>query len=215
VGGRLLMMVSERAKRILAYIVRHQAEHGAPPSIREIGHRFAIRSTNGVCYHLDLLERAGAIRRRRGRARGIVLRAAYHDTYLGSSRAGRGGVPILGQIAAGGPVVSMENIEGVLDADRLEQQRASFALRVHGDSMRDAGILDGDLVMVKEQPAPRSGEIVVAMIGDETTVKRFRRQGNRVILEPANERYEPIVLTAKSPELRILGKVVGVYREFG
>jgi repressor LexA len=210
-----MITVSGRAKKVLAYIVRHQAEHGAPPSIREIGHRFAIRSTNGVCYYLDLLERAGAIRRRRGRARGIVLRAEYHDTDLGSSRIARGGVPILGQIAAGGPVLSTENIEGVLDEDRLEQRRASYALRVHGDSMRDAGIFDGDLVLVKEQPTPRSGEIVVAMIGDETTIKRFRRKGNRIILEPANEMYEPIVVTANSPEMRILGKVVGVYREFG
>ncbi len=199
---------TKRAGEILSYIIRYQASRGMPPSIREIGRRFAIRSTNGVCYYLDLLEREGAIRRRRGQARGIILSALKDDGQFD-------GIPILGQIAAGGPVLSEEHIEGFLDEDRLSRQSASFALRVSGDSMKDAGILNGDLVMVRPCVDPRNGEIVVAMVGDETTVKRFRLERDQVILQPENADCEPIVVTAKSPELRILGKVVGVYRELG
>ncbi len=201
------MGLTGKAKEILGYIVRFQREQGAPPTVREIGDEFGIRSTNGVCYHLDLLEREGAIRRRRGQARGIVLSEAALPVR-------DAGVPILGQIAAGGPVMSAENIEGMLNADRFAQCGASFALRVTGESMRDAGILDGDVVLVAPDPSPRKGDIVVAMIGDETTVKRFGRRGKNVILEPENPDFEPILVTAESPELRILGKVVAVYREF-
>lgn len=207
------MQTTRRAGEILSYIARFQADHGAPPTVREIGERFGIRSTNGVCYYLDLLEREGAIRRRRGQARGIILNPVTSGSGRDAGR--RGGVPILGRIAAGGPVLSEENIEGVLDNGRLGRCQPSFALRVSGESMRAAGILDGDLVMVKSESTPRNGDIVVAMIGDETTVKRFFRRKGRIVLEPENPEYEPIVVTPASPELRILGRVVGVYREFG
>jgi repressor LexA len=207
------MQIPKKTEAILAYIVRFQAEHGAPPTVREIGDHVRIRSTNGVCYHLDLLEREGLILRRKGHARGIQLSSeivgAEPETALST------GLPIVGRIAAGGPVTAEENVEGFLDAQRLTGSAASFALRVTGDSMRDAGILDGDLVMVAPQPEPGNGEIVVAMIGDEATVKRFVKRGGRVVLQPENPAYEPIVVTRNSPELRILGKVVGVYRELG
>jgi len=207
------MLIPQRTEAILAYIVRFLADHGAPPTVREIGDHFNIRSTNGVCYHLDLLERERLIRRRRGHARGIQLGAevlgAEPETALST------GLPIVGRIAAGGPVTAQENIEGFLDAQRLTSGAASFALRVAGDSMRDAGILDGDLVMVAPVAEPANGEIVVAMIGDETTVKRFLKRAGRIVLQPQNPAYDPIVVTQHSPELRILGKVVGVYRELG
>jgi repressor LexA len=207
------MELKGRAAEILRYIVDYQVDNGAPPTIREIGKAFAIRSTNGVCYYLDLLSGAGAIERRKGSARGIIL----NPELMNSMRDGEQefGLPILGQIAAGGPVLAEENIEGQIDRERLQRSSASFALRVSGDSMRDAGILNGDLVMVRSDCTPQKGEIVVAMIGDETTVKRFRREGDRIFLDPENPDYEPIVVTASSPELRIIGKVVGVYREFG
>ncbi len=222
------MQITDRAKEILDFIIRFRMENGAPPTIREIGASFGIRSTNGVCYFLDMLQKSGAIERKKGSARGIILNPeliSLHDlnpfmhkpqpeTDLSYSTDEVNGLPILGQIAAGGPVLAEENIEGVINQERLGRNSAEFALRVTGESMRDAGILDGDLVMVKPEPSPRQGEIVVAMIGDETTVKRFRRQGNRVVLEPENPAFEPIVVTARSPKLRILGKVVGVYREF-
>jgi repressor LexA len=207
------MHIPERTEAILAYIVRFRADHGAPPTIREIGNHFRIRSTNGVCYHLDLLEREGLILRRKGHARGIQLRSdvlgAEPETALWP------GLPIVGRVAAGGPVTAEENIEGFLDAQRLTSGTASFALRVVGDSMRDAGILDGDLVLVAPVAEPGNGEIVVAMIGDETTVKRFLKRAGRIVLQPENPAYQPIVVTRHSPELRILGKVVGVYRALG
>ncbi len=255
------MVLARRTQQILDYIIRFQAEQGAPPTVREIGDRFGIRSTNGVCYHLDLLEREGMIQRRRGQARGIHLRpeippgaanlhadqmlpgtanpraglpAHYghlghpehsgdpaHSGHLGHrwhpgadpETVPEPGLPILGRIAAGGPVTAEENIEGHLDAVRLAGRKAAFALRVSGDSMSRAGILDGDLVLVAPEPQPRNGQIVVAMVGDETTVKRIEKRRGQVILHPENPDYDDIVVTARSPELRILGRVVGVYRE--
>lgn len=209
--------LSPRARAILGFIARVQAKQGAPPTLREIGRRFGIRSTNGVRYHIDRLERAGALRRRPGRARGLTLR--------GVPRAGTPGdrpvqieaprVPVLGRIAAGKPMLSAENIEGSLGLPGTSSAAPDFALRVTGESMREAGILEGDLVLVRQDPTPRNGEIVVAMIGDETTVKRFFRRGRQVVLEPENPAYAPIVVTERSPELRILGRVVGVYRDLG
>jgi len=201
-----------KARDILAFIITYQNEHGAPPTVREIGEEFRIRSTNGVCYYLDLLEKADAIVRKRGLARGIELHPDL--TSAAPELTPLTGLPILGRIAAGGPVLAEENIEGVLDANRINSNDASFALRVTGESMRDAGILDGDIVLVKSEKEPRNGDVVVAMIGDETTVKRFQKSRNQVTLVPENQDFEPIVVTATSPELRILGKVVGVYREF-
>jgi repressor LexA len=193
--------LSPKGREILAFIRRVQSTQGAPPTLREIGERFGIHSTNGVRYHLDCLERAGAIQRRPGRARGIGLP--------------RPSVPILGRIAAGEPVFAAESAEGAFDPGTMSRNPPDFALRVRGDSMRDAGILEGDLVLVRRDPAPRNGEIVVAMIGDETTVKRFFRERRQVVLRPANPRFKPITVTETSPELQILGRVVGVYRDIG
>jgi repressor LexA len=193
--------LSAKGSEILAFIRRMQSTHGAPPTLREIGKHVGIRSTNGVCYHLDRLEREGAIQRRPGRARGIAFP--------------RPRVPILGRIAAGNPVFSPENSEGAFDLGIVGRALPDFALRVSGDSMRDAGILEGDLVLVRRDPSPRDGEIVVAMIGDETTVKRFFREKRRILLKPENPRFKPIAVTESSPELQILGRVVGVFREIG
>jgi len=228
-----------RTREIYAFIVHRQAAEGAPPTLREIGRRFGIRSTNGVHYHLQLLARAGWIRKRSARARGIRLgpRGPRAGWGMGGSRgreqsrstlqtsgadmvaAGdlappRSGIPILGRIAAGGPVLAPEHVEGCLDAERIARGGSDFALRVTGESMRDAGILPGDIVLVRQDPEPRNGEIVVAMIGDETTVKRFERQRGEIRLVPENPEFAPLIVTASSPTLRILGRVVGVYREF-
>jgi repressor LexA len=200
--------LSPKAREILDFIARVREAQGAPPTLREIGARFGIRSTNGVRYYVDLLEHAGAIARRPRRARGIALRR-------GARPSERRSVPILGRIAAGGPVFSAESAEGAFDLGRPGRTAPDFALRVAGDSMRDAGILHGDLVLVRRDPAPREGEIVVALIGEETTVKRFFREKRSVVLRAENPSYPPITVTASSPELRILGKVVGVFREIG
>jgi repressor LexA len=229
--------ISTRAQAILAFIESTQQNQGAPPTLREIGQRFGIRSTNGVHYHLELLAREGLIRRTRNRARGIALpkagRAYAHADALAHApghapaltpdaprRAGSHArplplerLPILGRIAAGGPLFAEENVEGHMDLESLMRSRPEFALRVQGDSMRDAGILAGDVVMVRPDPDPRDGEIVVALIGDEATVKRFFRKRGAIVLQPENPAYEPIEVTPDSPTLRILGRVVGVYRE--
>jgi repressor LexA len=123
------------------------------------------------------------------------------------------GIPILGRISAGGPLFAQENIEGRLGVEQLMRSQPDFALRVQGDSMRDAGILPGDVVLVRRTPDPHDGEIVVALIGDEATIKRLRRLRDRVELRPENPAYAPIIVTPESPPLRILGRVVGVYRE--
>ncbi len=199
-----------RAVAILRYIVEYQRRRGAPPTVREIGRRFGIRSTNGVCYYLDLLERGGAIRRLRGSARGIVLRDAALGL-LQNRPAQRGrGLPVLGRIAAGSPVMAEESVEGYLD-EMLAATGAHFALRVYGDSMSGAGILDGDLVLVRSEHSPPSGSIVVALLDGETTVKRLRLDGRRVVLEPENRNYQPIVVAGER-HLEILGRVVGVFR---
>lgn len=206
--------LAPRTGEILAYIRRTQSLLGAPPTVREIAAHFGIRSTNGVDYHLARLERQRLILRRRGRARGITLPAQPERSARGrrafpDSRA----LPILGRIAAGGPLLAAENLEGSLDAGTLLRARPDFALRVQGESMRGAGILPGDLVLVQRDADPRDGEIVVALIGDEATVKRIYRERDRVVLRPENPDFEPIRIDESSPPLRLLGRVVGVYRE--
>lgn len=218
------MNLPGKTGEILAFIVRYQSEQGAPPTLREIGRRFRIRSTNGVCYHLDLLEREGWIQRRKGSARGIQpsLAALEADPENASprpgARAGRPGptvgLPILGRIAAGGPVAAEEDVEGILDAGRISARGAVFALRVRGDSMIDAGILEGDLVIVRQRDQARAGSIVVALIGDEATVKYYRPRSGHVELVPANQKYEPIRVT-EGQDFRILGVVTGVMRTVG
>jgi repressor LexA len=202
--------LSPKARRILDFIARTQETHGAPPTLREIGERFRIRSTNGVRYYIDRLEREGALRRRPGRARGLTLARAERPDPAPARR-----IPILGRIAAGDPVAAAESRDGVFDLAHLERALPDFALRVRGESMRDAGILDGDLVLVRRDPSPRNGVIVVARIGEETTVKRFFREKRRILLKPENAAFEPISVTETSPELQILGRVVGVFREIG
>ncbi|MBM3318502.1 MAG: repressor LexA, partial [Candidatus Eisenbacteria bacterium] len=145
-----------------------------------------------------------------GRGRSVRDRGRRLD---GRGRSTGRGVPILGRVAAGGPLLAAENIEGHFDAGRLARLGGDFALRIQGESMRGAGILPGDIVLVRSDPEPGDGEIVVALIGDEATVKRFRREPGRVVLQPENPDYAPLVLDESSPPLRILGRVVGVYRE--
>jgi len=214
--------LSRRTGEILAFIRSTQRRCGAPPTVREIGEHCGIRSTNGVHYHLSLLERERWILRRPGRARGIALleggaRPRFDLPAAGGApRISRpAGIPILGRIAAGGPLFAAEQVEGRLGAESLARLGPDFALRIQGTSMSGAGILPGDLVLVRQDPEPRDGEIVVALIGDEATVKRLAREPGRVLLKPENPDFEPIVVDASSPPLRFLGRVVGVYRELG
>lgn len=199
---RIRVMLNDKAREILSYIQRFMREKGFPPTIREIGTEFEISSTNGVRYYLTLLERNGYIRRRGKISRGIesvrLLRPA--------------GIPILGRVAAGEPILAETSYEGRLDpAEVFGDPTSLFALRVRGDSMIGAGIIENDYVVVREQDQASTGEIIVAMIEDEATVKYYQPHRDRVELVAANPKYDPIVVTPESG-FKILGLVKGVVR---
>ena len=210
----------DRDQAILDMIAGSLRDQGRPPTIREIGEAFGIASTNGVRYYLDRLEKAGKIRRDRWTSRGIELQGpapartptapvkAIPDSTRNAIE-----IPLLGRVAAGAPILAEENIEDVLIVDgAFVRPGKHFALRVKGDSMKNAGILDGDVVIVHHDTPLRSGEIAVAVIGDEATVKRYFPRRDKVLLIPENEAYEPIEVRPSDPEFRIAGKVVGVFR---
>lgn len=204
---------ADRDQAVLDMIAGSVRERGYPPTIREIGEAFGIASTNGVRYYLDRLERTGKIRRDRWTSRGIELRVIP----VRPTRHSRAGdaieIPLIGRVAAGAPILAEENIEDVLIVDgALVRPGKHFALRVRGDSMKNAGILDGDIVIVHHDVPVKSGEIAVAVIGEEATVKRFFPRRDKILLIPENEDYEPIEVRPSDPEVRIAGKVVGVFR---
>jgi len=199
--------LTPRQQDILDYLVAHARETGYPPTIREIGFRFGIRSTKGVVDHLTALERKGHIRRVLGKSRALEL-------LLPETQPGPAGVPLVGRIAAGAPLLAEENVEERLLIDpSFLKGRDEFLLRVRGESMIEAHIADGDLVLVRPAAEARNGEIVVALIGEEATVKRFFREGDRVELRPENRSMEPIAVNPAAGEFRILGIVVGLFRK--
>jgi repressor LexA len=198
-------MLNERAGKILAFIQAFTREHGFPPTIREIGEAFGISSTNGVRYYLTLLEKGGHLKRSGRISRGIGPTVPQAAT----------GIPILGRVAAGQPILAEENHEGTLETmEVFGDRRGLFALKVRGDSMIGAGILAGDYVVVRHQERANAGEIVVALVGEEATVKYYRPREDSVELVPANPKYEPIVVAEES-DFRILGTVRGVIRTIG
>jgi repressor LexA len=198
-------MLNERAREIHSFIQRYRREKGSAPTIREIGRQFEISSTNGVRYYLNLLEKAGYIRRTGGISRGIGP----------STETASAGIPILGRVAAGQPILAEENWNGTLELSQVFGESGNlFALQVRGDSMIDAGILQGDHVIVQKQETARPGDIVVALLDDEATVKYYRPQRDRIELVAANQKYAPIVVGEDSG-FRILGIVRGVIRTVG
>ena len=195
-------MINDRAREIYSFIQRFRREKGSAPTIREIGRQFEISSTNGVRYYLNLLEKAGYIRRTGGISRGIGPSTATAPS----------GIPVLGRVAAGQPVFAEDNWSGSLElADMFGESEHLFALHVRGDSMIGAGILEGDYVIVQKQDTARPGEIVVACINEEATVKYYQPRKDRIELVAANEKYQPIVVTEDS-DFHILGTVRGVIR---
>ncbi|MBD3349371.1 MAG: transcriptional repressor LexA [Candidatus Eisenbacteria bacterium] len=214
-GERTVMTIrddlSPTQERILKYITETIRDHDRSPTIREIGEEFGIASTNGVRYHLKVLEERGYIKREKGISRGIEWREHHVPS---PARAGASEVPIVGRVAAGAPILAVENIEGELAVDEMfTRSKECFALRVNGDSMRGAGILDGDIVVVQPQSTARNGEVVVALIDDDATVKTYIKKKGRVVLRPENEEFDDIILDEKSGEARLLGKVVGLMRK--
>ena len=212
------------AEAILGYIEESLRDRGRPPTLREIGTAFGIASTNGVRYHLDRLERDGKIRRDRFTSRGIEVQlaggrgVAPSDTLPSTPPASRRAnelleIPLIGHVAAGAPILAEEHIEDTITVDgSLLRPGKHFALRVRGDSMKNAGILDGDIVFVRHETPVKSGEIAVVLIGDEATVKRFFPRHDKLLLFPENDDYEPIEVRPSDPDVRVVGKVVGVFR---
>lgn len=212
-------MLSERQQQVLDYIRKTVAGRGYPPSVREIGEALGLSSPSTVHSHLTALVAAGALHRDPSKPRAIVVvEEAQLDSAATAadapSRPGRvRDVPVLGRIAAGTPILAAEQVEEVIPLPvDLVGSDPVFLLEVKGDSMVDAGILDGDLVAVRSQKDARDGEIVAALIdGEEATVKRLRRRGGKVILEAENPAYEPLVY---SDGVELVGKVVSVLRRY-
>jgi repressor LexA len=207
-GGQ---MVSDRQRAILEYLREYIEQHGYPPTVREIGEAVGLRSPSTVHAHLAQLERAGLLRRDPTKPRALELIGAPRRERA-DDRPARG-LPLVGEIAAGGPLLAEQNIEDEIAVPEPLARGADFLLRVKGDSMVNAGILDGDIVVVRRQADARNGDIVVALAGadesaDEATVKRFFRDNGRVRLQPENDALQPIY----ADHVQILGKVIGVFR---
>jgi len=190
-------------EKVLRFM-RQRLLEGKPPTVREVQQRFGFRAVQTAREHLEKLVLEGRLEKQPGRARGYCLPGRH----LSGGRPPTTLVPVLGRVAAGELTTAVEELEGYVPVEGHFDGDELFGLRVRGDSMRDAGILEGDLVIVRKQPTARSGEIVVALVGDEATVKRLEKKGRRVELHPENPDYAPIV-----PEsLSLLGKVIEVRR---
>ena len=198
------MDLTKRQKEIFDFIRRYASRYGYPPTVREIGKAVGLHSSSTVHAHLANLEKVGLLRRDPTKPRAIELLVDR------AKRAMRGpGLPLVGQVAAGEPILAEENIEEYVQVpSAIGGEDGDYILQVKGDSMRDAGILEGDYVVVSEADDADNGEIVVALIEDEATVKRFYREKDRVRLQPANKAYKPI----RTRDAKVLGRVIGVYR---
>jgi repressor LexA len=202
--------LTEKQERILSFIVDYVSEKGYPPSIREIGNQFNISSLRGVTVHLDALERKGMIKRL-STSRSITVIGKTGSTAPSRNVSF---VPLVGTIAAGVPITATQNIEMQVPVpqDMVHHVKNAFALRVKGDSMINAHIMEGDFVVVKEQNTAENGDLVAVLLGDEATVKhiQFTHEGARLI--PANPNYEPIEV--KREDSKIMGKVIGLIRNY-
>ena len=219
-------VLTERQKAILDFITQSIDERGYPPTLREIGEHFGIRSTNGVNDHLRALEKKGHLQREdlKSRAlRPVGMQASASAASVGRADPRLGDmveVPLVGRVAAGLPLLAVENVQDTVHVDRffIGQTREVFALRVKGESMIEDGIFDGDYIFVKKQLQANRGDIVVAMIsgssGDEATVKRYYPEGDTIRFQPANAAMQPIIVRKKDfRSVNLIGIVVGVYRK--
>jgi len=210
-------MLTTRQQEIWQFLAEYVDAHGYPPTVREIGDAVGLASPSTVHAHLANLERAGLLKRDPTKPRAIELVGRKRDSISAGESVERTSsvptLPLLGQIAAGGPLLAEESVEDEIAVPEPLGRDADFLLRVKGDSMIEAGILDGDVVVVRRQDDARNGEVVVALVGEdetaeEATVKTFHRDGGRIRLQPENSALEPLY-----PEhVQILGKVTGVFR---
>ncbi len=208
-------MLTDRQREIYDYVTRYVDDHGYPPTVREIGEAVGLASPSTVHAHLANLERAGLIRRDPTKPRALELVGRERPRAEPARGDEQRRLPLYGEIAAGGPLLAEQQVEEYITVpEPLSRGGEEFLLRVKGDSMIQAGILDGDTVVVQRQQSASNGEIVVALAGDdestdEATVKRFFRENGRVRLQPENDALEPIY----SPHVQILGRVTGVFRQ--
>jgi repressor LexA len=200
------MDLTKRQQEIFDFIKRYSAKYGYPPTVRDIGKAVGLASSSTVHAHLANLERLGLLRRDPSKPRAIELR---DRAVAGVKALVTPGLPLVGHVAAGQPVIAEENIEEYVQTPPAAGGAdGEYLLRVRGESMKDVGILEGDLVVVRPQETAGDGEIVVALVGEEATVKRFFQEADHVRLQPENREMQPI----RSRDVRILGKVVGLMR---
>jgi repressor LexA len=205
--------LTRRQEEILEYINNSIHDRGYPPTIREIGKQMGIRSTNGVNDHLKALERKGFLTRDDLKSRALRPVGVNDDEDVGGDFVE---VPLLGRVAAGAPILALEDATDTVKVDRilLGPHQEVFALRIVGDSMIEDGIFDGDFVFVRKTPTADKGDIVIALIGEEATCKRYYPEGERVRFQPANAAMAPIYVHRRDfRETMIIGKVVGIYRK--
>jgi repressor LexA len=206
------MDLTKRQQEIFDFIRKYSAKYGYPPTVRDIGKAVGLASSSTVHAHLANLEKIGLLRRDPSKPRAIELLDRAVETAVDSVKGivRPEGLPLLGSVAAGQPVLAEENIEEYVTIPDIAGGRdGEYLLRVRGESMKDAGILEGDHVVVHPQDTARDGDIVVALLGEEATVKRYFKEPDHIRLQPENESMEPI----RSKEVKVLGKVVGVLRK--
>ncbi|MBF4510810.1 MAG: transcriptional repressor LexA [Aeromicrobium sp.] len=202
--------LTARQREILDFIRAEIHRRGFPPSVREIGEAVGLSSSSTVHSHLAALETKGLLRRDPSKPRALEV-LDYRDTERGVDYENVQAVPLVGSVAAGAPILAAENIEATLPLPSSFAGEETFILRVKGDSMVEAGILDGDYVVVRQQRTAVNGDIVVAMINEEATVKRFFKEGDRIRLQPENAALEPIYAD-EHVDFAVLGKVVALFR---
>jgi len=203
--------LTKRQQEIFDFIKRHSARYGYPPTVRDIGKAVGLTSSSTVHAHLANLEKVGLLRRDPSKPRAIELldRAAAATAAAAKSVVRSAGLPVVGHVAAGAPILAEENVEEYVAVPEIAGGAdGEYLLKVRGDSMINAGILSGDYVVVARQDTATDGEIVVALVGEEATVKRFFKEADHIRLQPENDTMEPI----RTREARILGRVVGVLR---
>jgi repressor LexA len=204
--------LTKRQQEIYDFIRKYSAKYGYPPTVRDIGKAVGLASSSTVHAHLSNLEKAGVLRRDPTKPRALELldRAVGQVGDAVRSVVSPSGLPVVGHVAAGQPILAEDNIEDYVDVPPLAGgDQGEYVLRVRGDSMKNAGILPDDYVVVRPQDTAQDGEIIVALVGEEATVKRFFKENDHVRLQPENEALEPI----RSREVRVLGRVVGVFRQ--
>jgi repressor LexA len=200
--------LTSRQEQVLDFIRAEIHRRGYPPSVREIGEAVGLSSSSTVHSHLAALESKGFIRRDPSKPRALEV-LDFRDSEAAIDYGRVRAVPLVGQVAAGQPILAAENIEATMPLPAEMADESTFILRVRGDSMVEAGILDGDHIVVRQQNTASNGDIVVAMLDDEATVKRFFKEADRVRLQPENSTMEPIYAT----DIQVLGKVVALFRK--